>query len=55
MNFNPSENELMVRDMVRDFSEKEIRPHVMEWDETQEFPIPLFKKLGFRPIASSAE
>lgn len=32
--------------MVRDFAEKEIRPHVMEWDETQEFPIPLFHKMG---------
>lgn len=46
MNFNPSENEIMIRDMVRDFCEKEIRPNVMEWDETQEFPVHVFKKLG---------
>lgn len=32
--------------MVRDFAEKEIRPHFMEWDETQEFPVHVFKKLG---------
>jgi alkylation response protein AidB-like acyl-CoA dehydrogenase len=32
--------------MVRDFAEKEIRPHFMEWDETQEFPVHIFKKLG---------
>jgi len=32
--------------MVRDFAEKEIRPNLMVWDESQEFPVPLFKKLG---------
>jgi alkylation response protein AidB-like acyl-CoA dehydrogenase len=41
-----NENQLMIQQMVKDFAEKEIRPHVMEWDETQEFPVPLFKKLG---------
>ena len=46
MNFTESDNQKMVRDMARDFAEKEIRPHFMEWDETQEFPVPLFKKLG---------
>ena len=40
------ENISMIRDMIRDFGEKEIRPHMMEWDETQEFPLQLFKKLG---------
>lgn len=32
--------------MVRDFAEKHIRPHVMEWDEAQHFPVEVFKKLG---------
>lgn len=32
--------------MVRDFAEKEIRPHVMEWDESQHFPRDVFKKMG---------
>ncbi len=32
--------------MVRDFVEKEIRPHVMEWDESQFFPREVFKKMG---------
>ena len=41
-----SENQRMIADMVRDFAEKEIRPHFMEWDETQEFPVEVFKKLG---------
>jgi len=44
--FSISENQHMVGQMVRDFAEKHIRPHVMEWDEAQLFPIDLFKKLG---------
>lgn len=45
-NFSPSENQLMIRSMVKDFAEKNIRPHVMEWDEAQTFPVEVFKKLG---------
>lgn len=46
MNFDLSENQKMIAQMVRDFAEKEIRPNFMEWDETQEFPVHVFKKLG---------
>jgi alkylation response protein AidB-like acyl-CoA dehydrogenase len=46
MNFSLSENQQMVISMVRDFAEKHIRPHVMEWDEAQTFPLETFKKLG---------
>lgn len=46
INFASSESQEMITDMVRDFSEKHIRPYVMEWDESQEFPVPLFKKMG---------
>nr|WP_217166224.1 acyl-CoA dehydrogenase family protein [Solitalea canadensis] len=42
----PSENLRMVHEMARDFAEKYIRPHVMDWDESQEFPIHIFKQLG---------
>tara|TARA_B110000046_G_scaffold185163_1_gene225818 strand:- start:779 stop:1918 length:1140 start_codon:yes stop_codon:yes gene_type:complete len=41
-----NENQKMIQQMVRDFSEKEIRPKMMEWDEDQIFPLELFKKLG---------
>ena len=44
--FATSENQMMVRKMVHDFAEKNIRPHVMEWDEAQYFPVEVFKKLG---------
>ncbi len=46
MNFDQNENQKMIADMIRDFAEKEIRPHFMEWDESQEFPVHVFKKLG---------
>lgn len=46
MNFSVSENQQMIITMVRDFAEKHIRPHVMEWDEAQTFPVETFKKLG---------
>jgi alkylation response protein AidB-like acyl-CoA dehydrogenase len=32
--------------MVRDFGAKEIKPEMMEWDEAQTFPRPLFEKMG---------
>ena len=41
-----NENQKMIQQMVRDFAEKEIRPKMMEWDESQYFPVELFKKLG---------
>lgn len=46
INFSESDNQQMVTTMVRDFAEKHIRPHVMDWDEKQVFPIETFKKLG---------
>ncbi|WP_395627721.1 acyl-CoA dehydrogenase family protein, partial [Daejeonella sp.] len=46
INFNLTENQTMIIAMVRDFAEKHIRPHVMEWDEAQTFPVETFKKLG---------
>jgi alkylation response protein AidB-like acyl-CoA dehydrogenase len=31
---------------IREFADSEIRPHVMEWDEAQQFPADVFRKLG---------
>ncbi|RJE73004.1 acyl-CoA dehydrogenase family protein [Reichenbachiella sp. MSK19-1] len=36
----------LIADMIKNFAEKEIKPQFMQWDETQEFPIDLFRKLG---------
>jgi alkylation response protein AidB-like acyl-CoA dehydrogenase len=46
MNFEKSESQLMIAQMVRDFVDKEVRPHVMTWDESQEFPREVFRKMG---------
>lgn len=46
MNFKLNENQKMISQMIRDFGEKEIRANIMKWDESQEFPVPLFKKMG---------
>jgi alkylation response protein AidB-like acyl-CoA dehydrogenase len=46
LDFSHTENQEMVKQMAKDFAERHIRPHVMEWDEAQYFPIELFKKLG---------
>ncbi len=46
LNFDKSETQKMVADMVRDFSEQHIRPNIMKWDEAQTFPVEIFKKLG---------
>ncbi len=46
MNFEYNETQSMIAQSIRDFAEQHIRPNIMEWDEAQTFPIPLFKKLG---------
>ena len=40
------ENLQMIEQSAKDFAETHIRPHVMEWDEAQHFPIDTMKKLG---------
>lgn len=46
MNFDYNETQIMIAQSIKDFAEKNIRPNIMEWDEAQTFPVPLFKKLG---------
>ena len=46
MNFEYNETQSMIAQSIKDFAEKNIRPNIMEWDEAQIFPIPLFKELG---------
>src|SRR5699024_5030827 len=36
----------LLRGSVRDFTHKQIKPYVMQWDESQTFPVELFRKLG---------
>ena len=46
MNFDYNETQSMIAQSIRDFAEINIRPFIMEWDEAQTFPVPLFKQLG---------
>ena len=46
MNFDYTEEQLLIAASARDFAEQYIRPNVMEWDEAQIFPVELFKKAG---------
>ncbi len=46
MNFQSEELTQQVAQSTRDFALQFIRPHVMEWDETQHFPAELFREMG---------
>ena len=46
MDFGLTEEQHQLRKTVRRFCETEIKPHVMEWDESQEFPEDMFRRLG---------
>jgi len=46
VNFSLTEEQRLLRKSVREFAESELRPHVMEWDEAQHFPLELLPKLA---------
>ena len=46
MNFDHHEHTRQVAQIARDFAHQHIRPHIMEWDELQVFPMPIFKEMG---------
>src|SRR5436189_2732538 len=46
MDFSYHEELLEIKRIVQEFAENEIRPHVMEWDESQTFPRDVLMKLG---------
>ena len=46
MNFQQSEVTQQVAQSARDFAIQHIKPYLMEWDESQEFPTHIFKELG---------
>jgi alkylation response protein AidB-like acyl-CoA dehydrogenase len=48
LSFTPelTENQILIRDTIRDFTQKKIKPKVMEWDEAQHFPMEIFRELG---------
>jgi alkylation response protein AidB-like acyl-CoA dehydrogenase len=46
MNFQQTETQAQIAEMIRDFANKNIRPQMMEWDESQKFPVEVFRKMG---------
>ena len=53
MEFELNEDQQQIKYSIREFAEAEMRPHVMEWDEAQHFPIELqshFAKLGIMGV-----
>jgi alkylation response protein AidB-like acyl-CoA dehydrogenase len=46
MDFRLTDEQLQIQQMVRDFAESEIKPHLFEWDEAQHFPVDTFKRAG---------
>lgn len=46
MNFQQSELTQQVAQTAKDFAQQYIKPFVMEWDESQEFPVAVFKEMG---------
>ncbi len=46
MNFQQSELTQQVAQTAKDFALQYIKPHLMEWDESQEFPLHIFKEMG---------
>ncbi len=46
MDFTPTESQALLRRAVREFAERTLAPHVMEWDEAQRFPLELLPDLS---------
>ncbi len=46
MNFETAELTTQVAHTARDFANQHIKPYLMDWDESQEFPVKVFKEMG---------
>jgi alkylation response protein AidB-like acyl-CoA dehydrogenase len=46
LDFQLNENQQMIAEMIRRYGEQRLRPVVMKYDESQEFPLEIFKELG---------
>jgi alkylation response protein AidB-like acyl-CoA dehydrogenase len=46
MDFNLTDNQVLIAQTIKDFAEKNIKPFMMEWDEIQHFPVETLRQLG---------
>ena len=55
MNFELTEEQIQVRDMVREFAAKEVAPYIREWDAKGEFHREVLDKMGELGILGTAD
>jgi alkylation response protein AidB-like acyl-CoA dehydrogenase len=46
LDFQLNDEQLQLKKSIREFAEREIAPHVMEWDEASKFPLETVKEIG---------
>ncbi|MBS1783774.1 MAG: acyl-CoA dehydrogenase family protein [Bacteroidetes bacterium] len=46
MDFKHTDTQVEIAGMIKEFANKHIRPQMMEWDESQKFPVDLFHQMG---------
>jgi alkylation response protein AidB-like acyl-CoA dehydrogenase len=46
ISFEQTESQKLIRNTVKDFADKNIRPFLMDWDESQTLPLDLLKQMG---------
>lgn len=46
MDFSYTETQKMIAETIKDFGAQHIKPFMMDWDNSQEFPVHVFKALG---------
>jgi alkylation response protein AidB-like acyl-CoA dehydrogenase len=44
--FETTDTQAMIAESIREFAALNISPNIMDWDESQHFPVELFKQLG---------
>ena len=58
MDFELNEEQEQIKRSIREFAEAELAPHVLEWDESQHFPVelqPKFAEIGVMGVLVSEE
>ncbi|HET7080370.1 MAG TPA: acyl-CoA dehydrogenase [Chloroflexia bacterium] len=46
MDLDLTEEQAQIRQLAREFAERELAPHALEWDETEHFPREVFAQMG---------
>ena len=57
MDFTLSDEQRHIQDTIRDFGEREVKPHAARWNEAEEFPHKAVQRLGalFTPGATTRD